>query len=92
MDNEEFLKWMELMEERLLLRIEKSDSKIDAVAERLLLRIEKIETALLNEFRKWAIPASGRMKTYEATLDEYRVRLGFIEDRLDALEHPPEAN
>jgi hypothetical protein len=31
------------------------------------------------------------MRTYEATLDEYRTRLLIIEERMDALEHgdPP---
>jgi hypothetical protein len=63
----------------------------EALEMRLLERIEKSETALLTEFRKWAMPVSSRLKLNETWQVSFTAsvteRLAFIEERLATLEH-----
>ena len=49
-------------------------------------KMRGIETTLLKEFRKWAVPMNTRTRVFEATTQGLTERLSLVEERLDALE------
>ncbi len=53
---------------------------------RLLERMEQVETRLLTEFRKWAVPMNSRTKVFEATAGALMERVTMLEERVTGLE------
>ncbi len=49
-------------------------------------KMRGIETTLLKEFRKWAVPMNTRTRVFELTSQGLTERLSLVEERLDALE------
>ncbi len=52
----------------------------------MLERMEQMETTLLKEFCKWAVPNSARLKVHEVGLNALSERVELIEERLTNLE------
>ena len=49
-------------------------------------RTEHVETTLLKEFRKWAVPHNARLKVFEISVHGLTERVELIEERLTDLE------
>jgi hypothetical protein len=63
--------YLEAMEGRLLVKIEKFEALHVRIGDRLDAldaKIEKVKTTLLTEFHKWASPHEARLRTHAATL------------------------
>jgi hypothetical protein len=61
-------------------------AELEATKVELLERLEKVETNLLKEFRKWAIPVQSAVKVHQAYAVGFDARLSLIEERLNDLE------
>lgn len=70
---------LQALEMRLIERLDAQDLK-------QLERMEKIETTLLNEFRKWAVPFGARMRVFEAIGTGLTERVTLLEERMNGLE------
>ena len=59
---------------------------LDTLRADLMEHMRGIETTLLKEFRKWAVPMNTRTRVFELTSQGLTERLSLVEERLDALE------
>ena len=59
---------------------------LDALRDDMTEKMRGIETTLLKEFRKWAVPMNTRQRVFEVTSQGLTERLTLVEERLDALE------
>jgi hypothetical protein len=66
--------------------VERILSAVEAAKQESSARSEQVETTLLREFRKWAVPMNSRMRTFEVMLPGVNDRLALIEERLTELE------
>ncbi len=61
-------------------------AQVTALEERMTEKMRDVETTLLKEFRKWAVPMNTRARVFEVTSQAVNERLSLVEERLDALE------
>jgi hypothetical protein len=61
-------------------------AELEAMETRLLERIERIETTLLKEFRKWAVPIDASLRVNKAYSLGFDERLATLEERVSGLE------
>lgn len=59
---------------------------LEALETKMLERIESVETTLLKEFRKWAIPIQADVRVNKAYKVGFDERLSVLEERVADLE------
>ena len=65
---------------------ERLEARIAATEERMGARLEKIETALLSEFHKWALPVITRLRSHSDALRTLDLEMEALQGRVDKLE------
>lgn len=62
-------------------------AELEALETRVLERIERVETTLLKEFRKWAVPIDANLRVNKAYSLGFDERLASLEERVTDLEN-----
>lgn len=69
-----------------------SDTRAADLENRLVEQMRNVETSLLTEFRKWALPVSARLRSTETTDAGLVERVGLLEERMNQLDRGRQAH